>query len=312
MNHHNSYTIRVTGNVTGGTGYLCYAFDKGDTENTNRIAIGTIFSTTTMTVEKTITTPADADDYRLLFATDSANSTFNVEKVELICNTNNVFIPNLAFNGMTGEIYAAKGNFLVKENGNVEVKGTIRATNLYRNVCLFRQDENYSNDCYYCCVAPSVAFVVGQYYTEAEIYAKGSNPADTYEESDFYKPYFIRTTYDADVVVMVPNISRNNDGGWHTDRYDEEVLTPIWPMLPAPTDFVGKLVEISGWSRVNEEKNIHVGCVVYNAMSNGISFDNQGNFAFASASDEIAIKTGTVYKLLSMTIGNATRWVLLG
>lgn len=225
------------------------------------------------------------------------------------------FIPALAMHAVTGENFLAGGKVHFSAGGDVSVEGTIKATNLYRNVCLFRQDSTYSNDCYFCYHAPSGAFTVNEYYTAAEIARRGSATDATFPDPDIagrYRPCFLGTTYDADVVVAVPGLAHGSDGGWHTDRADENFYGPLWPLLPSPSDFVGKLVEVSGWSRSVEEKDIHVGCVVGNAMSNGIAFDGSGNFAFANAADEITIRTGAIYKFLAMSIGNATRWVLMG
>lgn len=172
------------------------------------------------------TAPA-AGDYRLRASRSTAGTvTFNISR--------QLFDPNWWVDLRTGKMVAARGNFIVKPNGDVDVSGTIRARNLFRGVCIltgyynevsYRTVVFWSTKWYYCKSRNDDrtidgGFEIGKYYNDGDYSGMLATNSD-----------FVQCTYDADMVLL-----KDNGAAW-------------WPaagtvVLPRAQDFPGKTVEI--------------------------------------------------------------------
>lgn len=168
------------------------------------------------------------------------------------------FEPNWWVDLLTGKMSAARGNFVVDSNGDVHVKsgdvdvsGTIRATNLFRSTalcwgggecCLLEPGGTTVTYLYVKSLdrteSPSLAakygFAIGDYfpYTDA---LKNSDDAGAFEDgmnnANYADNDFIPCTYSADAIELL------------------DKPTAQWPSgarvyLPLPSAFAGKMVEV--------------------------------------------------------------------
>ena len=200
-----------------------------------------------------------------------------------------VFVPNWWVDLKTGKMSSI----------NVDVQGTVRATNLYNNVCLFN-GTYYSTEWYYC------ADLTEMTNTDAE---EGWNDHNSYKVGQYYEwtaerkaghygnppTGFVQCTYDANIINMIP--PTNNS--WSNK--------PV--VLPNPADFVGKVVEITGWSRDTAEVDMYVDCAAGDHMAGGVSYNN--GFYPAYVSSRVTIRTGCVNSFMSMLLSGSYYWVKL-
>lgn len=165
--------------------------------------------------------------------------------------------------------------FVLDEQGNLMSKGsasfggTIKAKNLFHNVCLFACGGIYDSEIYYCADLSTM---------ESECIEYGWTDYTWYDEGEYYDwsveraregahwanppAGFIRCTGEADIIRMIPQATDN----W-TDT------TPV--VLPDPQDFPGKLIEIQPYSSdANQEKTCYVDCVVHRSRGGGATFGN--------------------------------------
>ncbi len=204
------------------------------------------------------------------------------------------FRPMKVVNAATGEEWFAGGKVHVGADGDVTVEGTIKAKNLYRNLCLFSSGGTYSNQWHY---------VSG---TSDWISRHGLSEGDYIEitdemraESDFNSANLVATTYDADIVQMVPNASAGDP--WAN-----------MPCLPRPEDFPGKVVEFNGWSHTTSEQRMIIGVVGSgNKMCNAVSINSDGKFEPATVQATTTILTGSTFRFMSMKLGNVYYWTKL-
>lgn len=211
-------------------------------------------------------------------------------------------VPKIAFR-FDGSGYLAGGNISWVENGDTEVKGTVRAENLYHKVCYFREGGTYVGDCLYYYEYSSGhdsevygGFVDGQYYTLEEILdISGGQLANENPTG------FVRTVGAADVVMCMPTIR------------DWQDTTAV--KLPAPGDFEGKTIEVYGFAYGVSETppTIVVGSAVTNGMALLAYIDGDGKILFDGAYNTIEVSTGGCAKFQSVKGPgeNNYRWVLL-
>jgi hypothetical protein len=166
-----------------------------------------------------------------------------------------VFEPNWMVDLLTGKMVAARGNFVVDGSGNVEVKGTVRAKNLFHGVCIVNKTK-YSTKMYYCRSLQTMIdndalegwndhtlYSVGNYYewnAEREAGHYGTPPDG-----------FVPCTYDADIVIT-PNLYNNIQ--------DRNVY------LPCAKDFEGKIVEVIDDAYTNGQT---MGSIIVRAADEG-------------------------------------------
>lgn len=246
-----------------------------------------------------------------------------------------VFSPNYGVDGRSGMEVGAKGNFLIKPTGDIEMNGTLRVRNLVTNVCLFAEGGIYSTNYWYLLYSPSISYgsagdtryienadidcgsvyeynrlkelfervPQGSYveWTE-EFYARYGEPIRDFKVSDFpleYKDVFLKTSYDADIIRMVPT-----DQSW-SDH------TPL--LLPDPKDFQGKLIEVQAFSWRDEAKPCYVKCVVKRGdngqLATGIYYDGSEFVINSLATEAVTVNTGERRTFHSMRIGNDWYWV---
>lgn len=249
------------------------------------------------------------------------------------------FRPMKAIDARTGREWMAAGNVLIetdeKGEASVTIRGTIMATNLFQNLCLFSGGSSgivYSTITYYikqkptigmgteydmdCATAAEVtvntnfwnALQVNGYYTEQEIvnlleqYTAGGITPDFIEHDDYATKYFwLKCTGLSNLIQMIPTVS----------GYGYDTNYPV--KLPRAVDFPNKVIEITGWSRVVDERQMYIGCVD-DKMRGGIDVSD-GEFAFyGNPTARITIMTGAVYKFQSISLdgGQNYYWVNLG
>lgn len=256
-------------------------------------------------------------------------------------NTYPKFRPRKVINALTGEEYMAEGNVRVENDDrgkvNVTIRGTIKADNLYQNMCLFSGGSSgivYSTITYYikqkptigmgtdydmdCATAAEVtvntnfwnSLQVNGYYTEQEItdlqeqYTAGGITPSFIEHNDYATKYFwLKCTGLSNLIQMIPTVS----------GYGYDTNYPV--KLPRAVDFPNKVIEITGWSRVVDERQMYIGCVD-DKMRGGIDVNVQaGRFDFyGNPTARITIMTGAVYKFQSISLDSGSNyyWVCLG
>lgn len=204
-----------------------------------------------------------------------------------------MFRPVKVVNAATGEEWLAGGKVHVGADGGVTVEGTIRAKNLYRNLCLFSNGV-YSTEVYYISSLND--------WSRAKGYAVGDyiiGRPDANAEPDFSSVGMVLCSYDADIIQMVPT----SNNSWDSSN-------PL--RLPAPKDFPGKVVEITGWSRTTSEVNMYVGSVMGSVSSMCLAVEvSGGKFVPAETATVIAIKTGTTTRFMSMMLNGNYYWTKL-
>lgn len=204
-----------------------------------------------------------------------------------------MFRPVKVVNAATGEEWLAGGKVHVGADGGVTVEGTIRAKNLYRNLCLFSNGV-YSTEVYYISSlndwSRTKGYAVGDYII---------GRPDANAEPDFSSVGMVLCSYDADIIQMVPT----SNNSWDSSN-------PL--RLPAPKDFPGKVVEITGWSRTTSEVNMYVGSVMGSVSSMCLAVEvSGGKFVPAETATVIAIKTGTTTRFMSMMLNGNYYWTKL-
>lgn len=189
------------------------------------------------------------------------------------------FYPNWWVDLKTGKMSAARGNFVVEGNGDVLVSGTIRARNLFHNVCTFRDGGYYSNNWFYLQNMPTIAI------DDPNADYDCANQADydkkmaywsRFEQGGYYdwtdeeappsatptgKTLFVQCSGDADTIIIM---ARSANYEWQ-----EEV--PL--MLPSPDDFDGKLITVISRVRNGQPE---VACVKDgNVFANNVWYDDE-------------------------------------
>lgn len=207
--------------------------------------------------------------------------------------TARIFRPVKVVNAATGEEWMSGGKVHVSADGDVTVEGTIRAKNLYRNLCLFSNGV-YSTEVFYISSlndwSRTKGYAVGDYII---------GRPDANVEPDFSSDGMVLCTYDADIIQMVPT----SNNSWDSSN-------PL--RLPAPKDFPGKVVEITGWSRTTSEVNMYVGSVMGSVSSMCLAVEvSGGKFVPAETATVIAIKTGTTTRFMSMILNGNYYWTKL-
>jgi hypothetical protein len=202
------------------------------------------------------------------------------------------FEPNWWVDLLTGKMSAARGNFVVDSNGDVHVKsgdvdvsGTIRATNLFHGDCLFQEGGKYSTDWWYVQTVVDTTpagLSVGDYFT-------GDFPDPSTNTHDG----MLQCTYDADMVMAVPDPSLN----WGSSEANKTVV------LPLPETFPGKTVEINSTQYgITGSKTFRVGCVGSDRFAHLMVFDGQGRVVRSTTStlDTLTFAIGGIIRLHSM------------
>ena len=211
-------------------------------------------------------------------------------------------------------------NFIVNNNsnetvlgtdrdGNIEIKGTIRAKSLYREICFFVDGGIYHfpNDSdnkkwYYCSSLSEMIdndelegwgdhnnFSVGGYY---------SWPTDKAPHYGSPPNGFSACTYDADIIMMLPKANA-------TWRYS----TPV--ILPLPTDFPGKIIKIlttRSVTSVDSGASIKVGCVQSQKMALGFYASTTGT-SYSAVSIVDTITLSPYYNIELMSIDS--KWIVM-
>ena len=202
------------------------------------------------------------------------------------------FEPNWWVDLLTGKMSAARGNFVVDSNGDVHVKsgdvdvsGTIRATNLFHGDCLFQEGGKYSTDWWYVQAVVDTTpagLSVGDYFT-------GDFPDPSTNTHDG----MLQCTYDADMVMAVPDPNQN----WGSIEANKTVV------LPLPETFPGKTVEINSTQYgITGSKTFRVGCVGNDRFAHLMVFDGQGRVVRSTTStlDTLTFAIGGIIRLHSM------------
>lgn len=141
-----------------------------------------------------------------------------------------MFEPNWWVDLLTGKMSAARGNFVVKPDGSVDVAGTIRATNLYHKVC---------------------------YYFGGGVCVGGGE--DVQKSSQTYGTKWFNTSGTADVIDIMQ--SYLGDWTWN-DELNPQNYTLL---LPDPSTCEGKMVTL--YSRVVKLTGLlRISCVQTNKM----------------------------------------------
>lgn len=144
------------------------------------------------------------------------------------------FEPNWWVDLKTGKMVAARGNFVVQPDGDVEVKGTIRADNFFHNLCVvtgwqstLQQDlePTYYSTKWYYCISVTEDQTREDGYEIGKYYDGNVDPYVTVSHD------FVPCTYAADIIALRNNASYD----WPSGR---EVY------LPRPQDFPGKTIEV--------------------------------------------------------------------
>lgn len=250
-----TFKATIVGRRTSSSG--SYSFVLRDANGVTRKSTTISSATeTTQTLSYTVTT-ATAGTFTLVCygSSSSVAVSFTADY-----GATGYFEPNWWVDLLTGKMSAARGNFVVDSNGDVHVKsgdvdvsGTIRATNLFRSTalcwgggecCLLEPGGTTVTYLYVKSLnrteSPSLAakygFAIGDYfpYTDA---LKSSDDAGAFEDgmnNDIYADNdFIPCTYSADIVELL-------------DKPSSGILWPINGIvyLPLPSAFAGKMVEV--------------------------------------------------------------------
>jgi len=250
---------------------------------------------------------------------------------------------------MTADNFTLKNNsneqiFGVNAQGDLEVKGTIRAKNLYNALCLFgggntAADAIYSLRCYYIVRKPVIdpddpnptlpfapededmekasknfwdALTAGRYYTGEEIDAlkeanKVNGVSPYFAEEDTKGTLWQPCTGDANIVQLIPATQ-----GYGYTGDDGNTKYPV--ILPCAKDYPGKVVEITGWTRRQSgEEYFYVGSAD-NKMKGDLTANAEGRFVFTNETPAtLTFWTGGIYLLYSYsTDGQNYYWVNLG
>ena len=135
-----SINITYSAKMSSSTGYV-KIYKDGFTEVYSKYLTSTLISLT-----ESISI-SEAGIYTIEYKGVGSSSVLNFVNIEY--ELSGVFVPNWYVDLLTGKMVAAKGNFVVEPNGNVEVSGTIRAKNFFHNVCVISGQNNYSYKKYY-------------------------------------------------------------------------------------------------------------------------------------------------------------------
>lgn len=190
------------------------------------------------------------------------------------------FYPNWWVDLKTGKMSAARGNFVVEGNGDVLVSGTIRAKNLFHNVCLFRDGGYYSNNWFYLQNMPTIAIddpnadydcETQAEYDEKMAYWSRFEEGQYYDWTDEEAPpsatpkgttLFVQCSGDADTIILM---ARSANYEWSGNK-------PL--VLPSPDDFDGKLITIISRVRNGQPE---VACVKDgNVFANNVWYNDEG------------------------------------
>ncbi len=194
----------------------------------------------------------------------------------------------------TGTLHSVDGDF----------SGTVRAQNLYNNLCLFSEGGIYSNYGYYCIADydyQGAEFYEGQYYTPDQV---ANIPASDLGD------YFAKNTYEANVINMVPVATSN----WGSSPQADRTV-----VLPDPKTFEGKIIEIYSfyYSMPGSARYAYVSCVVNDSFATLLQYSN-GHIIREDMGQhhQLTLEVGVPYKFLAVkgyvnTSGGQDKWYWL-
>jgi hypothetical protein len=178
-------------------------------------------------------------------------------------------------------------------NGDFEVSGTIKATNLYRSLCILSGYYNtisgrtviyYSTEWYYCKSREDDRTIEGGY--EIGKYYEDNSSRGLWSNSDFS-----RNTYSADIVL----ITNNGAADWPSSGI---------VMIPRAQDFPGKVIEFRNYGNNSATIQIVSGYFVT------FHLDNQGNIVVSGyTSNSQTLVAGATMTLYSFKNGNTYYWM---
>ena len=215
--------------------------------------------------------------------------------ITYVTKPHDVFEPNWWVNLMTGKMSAARGNFVVGASGDVEVKGTVRAENLYHGVCIaFEEKWGYCTETFietYETEPWITNFTAGKYYTVEEIVELSETHAGL-------GAGMLPCTYDADIVITSNN----------SNVYNDRIV-----YLPCAKDFEGKVVEVidAAYGTVGD---ITVRAVDGGDFGAGLWYKTSGS-AHSTVSrldDHATVGTGTRQRFYSLYNDNKWWWLKIG
>lgn len=243
-------SVTVTGKATTGTLYVEILDSSGS--RLKYMSFGSTEQTQTISYES----PADGTYYVKAYC-DAGNRTASLSGTY---SFSGYFEPNWWVDLKTGKMSAAKGNFVVDANGDVDVKGTVKATNLFRTLTLtsgngagnqgefgganndtpcnirsvtLNPDGSQATWIYFrqAATVNGVTFQQGKYYTSAEVEA--ANDINSYYALDWKNDpdKCSVCTGPADEVMLIDNFTAPLQVGGVV-------------LLPRCEDFAGKTVVV--------------------------------------------------------------------
>ena len=200
----------------------------------------------------------------------------------------------------------SEANFRVAYDGtltatNANISGTVRASNLYHNVLIFR-DSNTDN-CYYFITANNNAdrpdIAIGWYYTYGQLYGTADNPLDTDDITS------LTCTGLADIILLADESYADPDAkGTRT------------VVLPRAEDFEGKIIEIVDLNRYGYQyaRKITLGCIGQeeigdNEHSNTFIKHIYANWTAGALTLDMTV--GTRLRLLSVKVDGHFYWLVI-
>lgn len=225
------YTVKIRCRVNRSQ-YVLHLRVKNTGNTIGDIYLSGTSSTTYTELSATFSVNSNYDDCYIAATLEQVTSTSYsgtgyISSIEISAET---FIPNWYVDLLTGKMVAARGNFVVKPNGDVEVSGTIKATNLYHKVC---------------------------YYFGGGVCVGGGE--DVQKSSQSYGTKWFNTSGTADVIEIMQSYL----GNWTwNDELNPQNFTLL---LPNPSTCEGKMVTL--YSRVVKLTGLlRISCVQTNKM----------------------------------------------
>ena len=207
------------------------------------------------------------------------------------------------------------------EAGDATFKGTVKADNLYRNVCFCAHGISsigpetasiaYSSSMYqYVEVDPTSQFVNGKLYTDEQIRAiteSGGTTDDGDSLSNWYAVnagQFIRCVGNADVIYVESIVDRDPKNG------DEVVV------LPDPEFHQGKFIEVYSTNKYNNVYDrpfsFRIGSVSGGRMMDGMytaAQDGSGGFVGSNPENYLTCQHGIQYRFIATTVNGNPVWI---
>lgn len=211
------------------------------------------------------------------------------------------FVPNYAVDLLTGKTYMT----------SAEVRGTIRADNLYHGITFVSVQDAYTNYKWYCKPYSVYGessyyyknhdepfysnFTEGKYYTDAEITTLSDGLITVPDNQGFMK-----CVGDCDNVYVLPDTANN--------------FPTVY--LPAPGDVPGKVIDVFGFHYGSQSIPNFVVKNVGNpnrGMTNLIYYDSsenrwRANEASGTAQATVATNAAMRFISASVTVGSTTTW----